>query len=116
MSADLLSYQSGPLNPLVKLLILVLFLVAAGLFARCLIRYGGILSQISTLLFFGAVAGAIGAAFRYEGDFYSQYKWGESLLNLLLAIFSLTIALLVRKKLANVCRILGTVEETDNDE
>jgi len=116
MSADLLSYQSGPLNPLLKVLTLVLFLVSAGFFARCRIRYGGIISQISTLLFFGAVAGAIGAAFRYEGDFYSQYKWGESLLNLLLAVFSLVIALLVRKKLADVCRILGAREETGNDE
>ncbi|WP_319579078.1 hypothetical protein [uncultured Methanospirillum sp.] len=116
MIGDLLSYQSGPLNPLVKVLILVLFLVAACFFARCRIRYGGILSQISTLLFFGAIAGAIGAAFRYEGDFYSHYKWGESLLNLLLAIFSLAIALLVRKKLADVYRILGTSEETGNDE
>ncbi|GEM_PF-1041353 len=116
MSADLLSYQSGPLNPLLKLLTLVLFLVAAGFFARCRIRYGGILSQISTLLFFGAVAGAIGAAFRYEGDFYSQYKWGESFLTLILAAFSLVIALIVRKKLAEVCRILGAGKEKGNDE
>jgi len=116
MSLDLLSYQSGPLNPLLKVLIFGLFLIAAGVFARCRFRYGGILSQISTLLFLGAVAGAVGAAFRYEGDFYSQFKWGESILNLLLAAFSLTIAFLIRRKLTEAYKILGAGNGGDNDE
>jgi hypothetical protein len=69
--------------------------------------YGGILRQISTLLLAGAIAGAVASAFRFQGDFFLQYKWGESIFDLLLAIISLAIALLIRAKLHEVTRLFG---------
>lgn len=114
MSINLVSYQSSIANPLLKLLILVLFLVATWYFYRCRRRYGGILAQISTLLLLGSIAGGIAAAFRYEGDFYSQYKWGESVLNVILALFCLGITLVVRKRLTDASRILVSGEGDDD--
>nr|WP_320160355.1 hypothetical protein [uncultured Methanoregula sp.] len=113
MAIEILSYTTSVLNPFLKLLILVLFIVAAWLFYRCRQRYGGILHQVSTLLLIGAVAGALASAFRFEGDFYVQYKWGESIFNLALVILILVITLIIRAKLEEVTRLFGSPGEDE---
>jgi|WetSurMetagenome_2_1015567.scaffolds.fasta_scaffold201428_2 hypothetical protein len=107
MTIEIFSYNTSPLNPLLKLLVLALFILAAWLFYRSRMAYGGILRQVSTLLFAGAVAGAIASAFRLQGDFFTQYKWGESIFDLALVIISLAIALLIRAKLKEVTALFG---------
>jgi hypothetical protein len=105
MGIDILSYNTSVLNPLLKLLVLLLFILAVWLFYRCRQHYGGILRQVSTLLLAGAAAGALASAFRFQGDFYVQYKWGESALDLALVLFVLVISLIIRAKMKEVARL-----------
>lgn len=99
MVIELFSYKDSYLNPLCKLIILALFLISVYYFYRCRLIYGGKLQLVATLLLLGGVAGCMAWLFRYVGDFYSQWKWGESVLTLALAIISLVIAYIVRLKL-----------------
>lgn len=108
MVIEILSYNTSVLNPALKLLIIILFIIAAWLFYRCRQKYGGILRQVSTLLLAGAVAGALASLFRFEGDFYVQYKWGESVLDLAFVILTLAIALVIRAKMQEVTRLFGS--------
>jgi len=108
MTIEILSYTTSILNPGLKLLVIVLFVIAAWLFYRCRQKYGGILRQVSTLLLAGAGAGALAAAFRLEGDFFVQYKWGESLLDLAFVILTLAIALVIRSRMQEATRLFGS--------
>jgi hypothetical protein len=110
---EILSYNTSILNPLLKLIIFLLFLTTALLFYRCHQKYGGILGKVSTLLALGALAGALAAAFRYQGDFFVQYKWGESVFDLALAVLTLIIALIIRAKMNDVTRLFS---EPDGEE
>jgi hypothetical protein len=113
MPIEILSYNTSILNPGLKLLILAAFVVAAVLFYRCWQNYGGILRQVSMLLFLGSVAGTIASAFRYQGDIYQQFKWGESILDLVLVLIMLSIALVIRAKMQAVLRVFGSGEGDD---
>jgi hypothetical protein len=105
MVTDWLSYATSPLNPFLKGVVLFLFLGAACCFYRSRSKYGGILQSISTFLLVGAVAGILSAWFRLNGDLYAQYKWGESLFNIVLAFLILAIALMIRKKLYDAIEV-----------
>jgi hypothetical protein len=108
MAIEILSYNTSILNPVLKLLIVAAFVVAALLFYRSRQNYGGILRQVSVLLFSGALAGIIASAFRYQGDIYQQFKWGESILDLVLVLIMLSIALVIRAKMQAVLRVFGS--------
>jgi hypothetical protein len=110
MTIAILSYDTSILNPFLKLLIFALFVLAAWFFYRSSKTYGGILSQISTFLCIGAGVGALAALFRFQGDFYTQFKWGESIFDLVMVIICLAIALLIRAKMLEVTRLF----EDDN--
>jgi lysylphosphatidylglycerol synthetase-like protein (DUF2156 family) len=107
MAPDLLSYPDSFLNPLLKVIVLVLFIIAVYLFYRCRLIYGGKLRLIATLLLFGGVAGILAWIFRIEGDFYSQWKWAESIFSLVLAIITLVIAYIIRMKFKNALILFG---------
>ncbi|WP_321504507.1 hypothetical protein [uncultured Methanoregula sp.] len=107
---EILSYDTSVMNPFIKLLVFVFFIIAAWLFYRCRQVYGGILRQVSTLLLVGSLAGALAAAFRFQGDFYTQYKWGESVFDLALVILMLSIALIIRAKMKDVTRLFESGE------
>jgi hypothetical protein len=62
---------------------------------------------VATLLLLGGVAGILGSAFRIAGDFFIQWKWAESILNLGLAIITLAIAYIVRMKFKNAITLFG---------
>jgi ABC-type branched-subunit amino acid transport system permease subunit len=107
MVIELFSYKDSILNPLLKLIILGLFVIAVYLFYRCRSIYGGKLQFIATLLLLGGVAGVLAWIFRYEGDFYTQWKWAESIFSLVLAIITLVIAYIVRMKFKNATALFG---------
>jgi lysylphosphatidylglycerol synthetase-like protein (DUF2156 family) len=107
MAPDLLSYQDSFLNPLLKVSVFVLFIIAIYLYYRCRLIYGGKLWVISTLLLLGGVAGILAWIFRIQGDFYSQWKWAESIFSLALAIITLVIAYIVRMKFKNALALFG---------
>ena len=105
MIFDLLSYESSPLNEALKGVIVCLFFISAYFLYKSRIKYGGILHSISSLLLIGAIAGILSASLRLLGDYYIQYKWGESLFDVILAFLMLIIALKVRRKLINTLDI-----------
>ena len=111
MVIELLSYNTSIVNPLLKLMIIIGFSVAALFFYQSRKKYGGILHTISTLLCIGAVTGSIAALFRFQGDFYTEFKWGESLLDLILVLITLIIAILIRRKIYETASLFELSEE-----
>lgn len=111
MVFELISYKDSFLNPLLKLTVLMLFILSVYFFYRARLLYGGKLHLIATLLLLGGVAGSVGWLFRYEGDFYTQWKWAESTFALALAIISLVIAYIVRLKLKHAITLFGFEEQ-----
>lgn len=111
MVIEILSYRESLLNPLLKWIILVLFIIAAGWFYRCRLMYGGKLRVIATLLMLGAIAGILASAFRIAGDYSVQWKWAESIFSLILAVITLTIAGLVRMKFKNTVALFEAEQE-----
>lgn len=107
MVIELLSYTGSILNPLLKWIVLVLFVVAVYVFYRCRLIYGGKLKLVATLLLLGGIAGILSSAFRIEGDFYLQWKWAESSLGLVLAIITLVIAYIVRMKIKDASALFS---------
>jgi hypothetical protein len=108
MTIEILSYNTSILNPVLKLLILAAFVVAAVFFYRCWHLYGGLLHDISTLLLIGVVAGIFASAFRLQGDVLEQFKWGESVFDLVLVTLMLIIALVIRAKMVKVTHLFGS--------
>ena len=113
MVMELLSYPTSIINPLLKVLAILLFGTAGYLFFRCQRQYGGVLRQVATLLCLGAIAGLLASAFRFQGDFYQQYKWGESVLNLVVVLIMLVIALVIRTRMNAAVRVFETGLEDD---
>ena len=116
MTIELLSYQTSALNPLFKLAVLLLFAVSFWYFWRCRKMYGGILHRVATFLLIGSAAGILASAFRYEGDLYTQFKWGETIMDLILALITLGIALLIRRRLMYASQIFGSGERVQNND
>ena len=110
MVLNILSYDTSILNPVLKLVILVLFAIASWYFYRCYLVYGGKLKMIAWLLLLGGFAGILASAFRFWGDFLVQWKWGESVLFLILAVITFAVAYLVRMKFIEVTRLFGPDE------
>lgn len=111
MVLDLLSYPNSIFNPLLKWIVLVLFVIATYFFYRCRTMYGGKLHKVASLLLLGAGAGILASAFRIAGDFYLPAKWAESIFSLVLAIITLVIAYIVRMKFKNAIALFGFEEE-----
>jgi hypothetical protein len=111
LSIQILSYYDSPLNPLLKILIIVLFAIGTWYFYKAEKRFGGNLQKIARLLMIGGVFGCIAAVFRFLGDFNVQDKWVESLSGLLFALISLIVAYLVYLKLTEINKAFGLVED-----
>jgi len=105
MTIEILSYNASILNPLLKMAVPLLFALAAGYFFASRRKFGGLLHQVATLLFVGALAWLISSVFRLEGDFNAQYKWGESVFALVSAVITLFIAIRVRSRLQEISGI-----------
>ena len=105
MVIELLSYDVSPINNLLKIVITIGFALATFILFQCQKRYGGLLHQISILLFISAFAATLSSFFRFQGDFYTSYKWGESIVGLIFIVLSLIIALIIRKKIQTITHL-----------
>ena len=110
MVSSLLSYTHSIFNPLLKWIVLLLFVIATYFFYRCRLQYGGKLHTVATLLMLGASAGFLASVFRIAGDYYLPAKWAESIFSLVLAIITLVIAYIVRMKFKNAVALFGFEE------
>lgn len=107
MVPDILSYPDSILNPLMKVLTVIFFVIAASIFYRCRTIYGGKLRVIATLLLLGGITGILASLFRLAGDNIIEWKWLESAFFLALAIITFVVAYIVRLKLKNAVRLFG---------
>lgn len=114
MVIEIFSYSSSVLNPLLKMVVPLLFALAAMYFFASRRRYGGMLQQIATLLLIGALVWVISSLFRLEGDFNAQYKWGESVFALISAAITLFIAVKVRYRLQDMAGVFESGEEGED--
>lgn len=112
MVINILSYNVSVLNPLLKIAITAGFAIVSYLLYTCRRRYGGLLHQITTLLLIAAVAATFSSFFRYQGDFYENYKWGESIVGLIFVFVFLIIALIIRKKIHAIAGLFNRDEES----
>lgn len=110
MVIELLSYKNSFLNPLLKIITVIMFGIGTYYFFKARQKYGGELKRIANLLFLGGVAGFASSAFRYAGDFITFWKWGESLLFLIFGLTSFYVAYLVRFRFLEAARALGLME------
>jgi hypothetical protein len=108
---EILSYKSSILNPLLKLLVLAIFVIGTWYFYQAGKKFGGNVGKIARFLMWGGVAATIGAGCRYLGDFFIQYKWLESTGSLLFAIISVIVAYLVYKKFREIAEAFGLAGE-----
>lgn len=86
---DLFNYATSPLNPGLKILAVLLFLVGTVYFFIARKRYGGELGKVINRLCLVGVLGILSYAFRYAGDLITLWKWGESLMYLLFGLASI---------------------------
>ncbi len=113
MVPDILSYQHSILNPFLKVLTVIFFVIAVSIFYRCRTIYGGKLRVIANLLLIGGITGILASLFRFAGDYGTEWKWLESTFFLALAIITFVVAYVVRRKLKNAIRLFGFNDGND---
>ncbi len=86
---DLFNYQTSPLNPGLKILVPLIFLLGTLYFFKARQQYGGELGKVINRLFYAGILGVLSNGFRYAGDLVVLWKWGESLMYLLFGLASL---------------------------
>lgn len=86
MMSDLLVYDQSILNPVLKIIIFIIFLATAAVYLDARRLFGGRVLKAINLLFLFAVFMAVGALIRYFGDGLSfgftpdlSLKWFQSL-------------------------------------
>ena len=86
MMSDLLIYDQSILNPVLKIIIFIVFLATAAVYLDARKQFGGRVLKAIHLLFFFAVFMAVGVLIRYFGDGLSfgftpdlSLKWFQSL-------------------------------------
>jgi hypothetical protein len=90
MIAELLNYKVSILNPLLKMLTPLLFLIATYYFYRARNQYQGELGKVVRRLVAASLVGVLANFFRYGADiWFTDLKWGESLMYLLFAVASI---------------------------
>jgi hypothetical protein len=90
MVPDILNYKVSFINPGLKILMPLLFLVCVYYLYQSRQQYGGELGKVVRRLFIAAVIGVLAMSFRYAADITTiLWKWGESLGLLALALANL---------------------------
>jgi len=83
---DLLNYKTSFLNPALKILVPLLFLVGTVYFYSIRNKYQGELGKVVRRLVIAGIFGFLANAFRYSADiWFTGLKWGESIGYLLFA-------------------------------
>jgi hypothetical protein len=90
MISDLFDYSTSFLNPALKLLVPLIFLVGTYYADRAMRRYTGEIRKLMKALTIVGTAGFLSNLFRYMADvLVVSWKWGESLAMLLFVLVSL---------------------------
>lgn len=113
MTIELLSFPSSFLNPLLKAIVPMLFVVGTVLFYQAYTSYGGNLKKIAFFLMLSGIAGTFAAAFRWMGDAFIQWKWGESIFLLLFAIASILASFVIYAYFWEIASIFGMTGEEE---
>ena len=80
MIPDLINYEISFLNPALKLLVPVIFLVGSYYFFRMRNQYQGEIGTVVKRLALAGLIGSLANLFRYGADiWFVSWKWGESL-------------------------------------
>jgi cell division protein FtsW (lipid II flippase) len=79
MVHDLFNYKVSVLNPLTKLMVLVIFLIGTYFFYNAREKYRGELGKVVRRLFMAGVIGSLAMFVRFTGDYINYWKWMESL-------------------------------------
>ena len=111
MAIEILSYNKSILNPLLKVIILIMFVIGTWYYYRAWKKFGGNLKNIAGALMLGGIAGCIAAGFRLLGDFMTPFKWIESTGSILFALVSVLVAYLVYTKLTEIAEAFGIAGE-----
>lgn len=110
MVIEILSFKTSIFNPLLKLLVFLLFAIGTWYFYRAWKKFGGNLKIIAGALMCGGIAGCTGAGARLIGDFLIQFKWMESTGAIIFALASLFVAYLVYTRLSEIAEAFGLKE------
>ncbi|MCG7848340.1 MAG: hypothetical protein MIO93_04070 [ANME-2 cluster archaeon] len=106
MVIELLNYQTSMLNPILKLLAPLLYVIALILFFKASKAYGGEFKKGLNFLMISLILGIAAFTFGFLGDIITlDFKWGESLFFLAFAIMNLFVA----------AKFLKYVEEVNED-
>ena len=104
MELELLNYKTSILNPALKWIAPLLFLVAFAMLVQAYNNYGGIFKQAMKVLLFTLGIGVLAFFFRVSGDvILPNFKWGESLFYLTFVILNILVA-------AKFLRVIREVE------
>jgi hypothetical protein len=104
MAVEILNYGTSPLNPLLKQLVPLVFVVGTYYFYRGTRTYGGEVKNMTNLLFVAGVFGILATGFRYAGDKLVSWKWGESTFFLAFALVNVYVAGTVAHRLAEAVK------------
>jgi hypothetical protein len=115
MVVELFSYKSSILNPLLKILVILLFGIGTWYFYRAQKKFKGNIGEIARALMWGGIAGLVGAGFRLAGDVFMEFKWIESTGGLLFAAASVYIAYLVYSRFAEIAVVFGVKKEEKHE-
>lgn len=107
MVIEILSYKTSVLNPLMKIISILIFCIGTYYFYRASQKYGGELKTVANLLFLGGLAGIASAVSRIIGDYILFTKWGESVFFLIFGIVSLYVAYIVRDRFIEAAKAFG---------
>jgi hypothetical protein len=110
MVIEILSFKTSILNPLLKLLVFIMFTLGTWYFYLAWKKFGGNIKIIAGVLMCGGIAGCIGAGARLLGDYLLQFKWIESTGAIIFALASLFVAYLVYTRLSEIAEAFGLKE------
>lgn len=110
MVIEILSYKTSILNPLFKLLIIILYAVGTWYFYLAWKKFGGNLKFMAGALMCGGFAAVIGSSARFLGDYLVQFKWLESTGAIVFALVSVFVAWIVYKKFSEIAVAFGLKE------
>ena len=80
MILELINYKTSFLNPALKILVPLIFLMGSIYFFRIRGKYEGEIGKVVSRLAIAGLIGFLANFFRYGADiWFEDYKWGESL-------------------------------------
>jgi len=107
MAIEILTYKSSVLNPLLKIVVFILFAIGTWYCYLAWNKYGGNLKKIAFALMAGGIAACIGAGARFLGDYLLQFKWLESTGAIIFALATILVAYMVYSSFSEIAEAFG---------